>query len=249
VPTLLVSESFFSDEFKTFINSISQPTCVVFDEFEKVYSETEHQQALLSLFDGVYQNKKLWLMTVNDDHGLIPQFNNRFSRIRYRFDYIGLEREVVEEFCLDNLDNKQHIESIIGVTTFYGDQFNFDMLQGIVTELNMYPDDKLHDVIDILNFRIDTSKRYKCVSLSKDGIELKLYSEEIYNNIINRSFAVCYFKNSDDEENDEESYIQLDNSRLTQYSHKTGKLVFERDGVLAVFDEVENTHFNLKNIF
>ena len=53
-----------------YIASIKQPVVVVFDEFDKTFSnkdeENDCQTEMLTLFDGIYPGKKLFVITCNN---------------------------------------------------------------------------------------------------------------------------------------------------------------------------------------
>ena len=68
IPCITVSQSFTGEAFNSLLQGVEQPCMLFFDEFEKVYSEDEAQQQLLTLMDGVFTSKKLFVLTVNDQY-------------------------------------------------------------------------------------------------------------------------------------------------------------------------------------
>jgi hypothetical protein len=76
VPTIVINAPWCGDKFNTLIQSIQQPCIVMFDEFEKVYS-SEEQEAMLTLLDGIYSSKKLFLLTSNDKWRVDSHMRNR----------------------------------------------------------------------------------------------------------------------------------------------------------------------------
>ena len=64
-PTIIINQPYRGDDFNTLIQSIEQPAIILFDEFEKVY-EKDHQEEILTLLDGVFPSKKLFVLTCND---------------------------------------------------------------------------------------------------------------------------------------------------------------------------------------
>lgn len=148
--TILVENPYNGDDFNTFLNSISQPTIVLFDEFEKTYNKNDKesgQTSLLSLFDGLYASKKLYLLTVNDRWGLDTNFHNRMGRLYYAIDFKGLDEDFIREYCADRLKFPNRLDSIVRASRLF-EAFSFDLLQGIVEEINRYDE----DVIDLLEF-------------------------------------------------------------------------------------------------
>lgn len=80
IPTIVINAPWCGDAFNAFIQSIEQPVIIVFDEFEKVYDEGE-QEAMLTLLDGVYPTKKLFVLTCNDKWRVNQHMRNRPGRI------------------------------------------------------------------------------------------------------------------------------------------------------------------------
>ena len=136
ISTLVINSPFNGDNFNTFIQSVDEPTIVIFDEFEKVFDD-EQQEAILTLLDGVYPTKKLFILTVNNKWEVNSHMQNRPGRIFYMIEFKGLDAEFIEQYCNDNLINKEHIPQICRLTLVF-ESFNFDMLKGLVEELNRY---------------------------------------------------------------------------------------------------------------
>jgi hypothetical protein len=170
IPTIIVNQPMYGDEFNAFIQQIDQPAIILFDEFEKVYANGE-QLGLLTLFDGVFPSKKLFLLTTNDKWRVDSHMRNRPGRIFYCMDFAGLVREFIVEYCNDNLVNKTHIEKICNIAGLFT-HFNFDMLKALVEEMNRY-DEAPEVALQILNIRPEfiESTQYKPV-LSYKGIPM-----------------------------------------------------------------------------
>lgn len=136
IPTLIINTPFCGDTFNAFIQSIDEPCIIVFDEFEKVFDE-DQQEAILTLLDGVYPTKKLFILTVNDKYKVNSHMRNRPGRIFYMIEYKGLDKQFIREYCEDCLDAKEHVETIVRLTMLF-ESFNFDMLKALVEEMNRY---------------------------------------------------------------------------------------------------------------
>jgi len=136
VPTILVNTPYHGDEFNQFIQGIDQPCIILLDEFEKMY-DSEQQESILTLLDGVFPSKKLFILTCNDKWRIDQNMRNRPGRIYYMMDFKGLDISFIEEYCEDNLKNKEHISSVIKISTLFS-EFNFDMLKALVEEMNRY---------------------------------------------------------------------------------------------------------------
>lgn len=148
MPTLVINTPFTGDGFNTFIQSIDEPCVIVFDEFEKVF-DADQQEATLTLLDGVYPTKKLFVLTVNDKFKVNQHMRNRPGRIFYMIDYKGLDKKFIREYCEDRLNAKEHIETIVRLTMLF-DAFNFDMLKALVEEMNRY-NETPNQALEMLN--------------------------------------------------------------------------------------------------
>lgn len=152
LPVILVNNPFTGDDFMRAI-SLIEDAVILFDEFEKVY-EVHRQEQILTLFDGVYSSRKLIIATSNEKHKISQYLLNRPSRFRYFIEFNGIENSFIEEYCKDVLLEKR-FSDIPMLKAFAGtvEDFNFDMLQGIVRELNQFPELAFNDTVKILNIR------------------------------------------------------------------------------------------------
>jgi hypothetical protein len=170
VPTIVINEPWCGEGFNSFLQMIEQPTVILFDEFEKVY-DREDQEKMLTLLDGVYPSKKLFVLTCNDKWRVNEHMRNRPGRIYYMMDFKGLEQDFIVEYCEDNLQNKTHIHTICKIAMMF-DQFNFDMLKAMVEEMNRY-NETPQQVMKMLNARPEFSgeAKYK-VTLQPKGLDI-----------------------------------------------------------------------------
>ena len=136
IPCIVINAPWRGDGFNKLLQDISQPCMVLFDEFEKVYGE-EEQEEMLTLLDGVFPSKKLFVLTCNDKWRVNKHMKNRPGRIYYMLDFKGLNSEFIEEYCWDNLKNTDNIQSVVNVGGMFA-EFNFDMLKALVEEMNRY---------------------------------------------------------------------------------------------------------------
>lgn len=124
-----------------FIASIKQVCIVLFDEFEKTFkadkdSGYEPQEALLSLFDGVDDGKKLYVVTCNETRELNSYLLNRPGRFHYHFIMGAPTGDEVREYMEDNLvgDARQWIDKIVALSAVSA--FTYDVLRALAFELN-----------------------------------------------------------------------------------------------------------------
>lgn len=151
MPVIIVNTAYTEDRFMRTIQGIEQDAIIIFDEFEKLYNK-EDQEAILTLFDGVYTARnKIMIITCNDRWSVRDFFHNRPSRLRYAISFEGLETEFVEEYCADRLEDKRYLKQINTLCNTC-EEFNFDMLQTLVDELNRYGGD-FEETLDILNVK------------------------------------------------------------------------------------------------
>jgi ATPase family associated with various cellular activities (AAA) len=156
LPTIIINAPWTGDNFNKFIQDISQPAIILFDEFEKVYDSKE-QEAILTLLDGVFPQKKLFILTCNDKYRIDSHMRNRPGRIYYMIDFKGLEPEFIREYCEENLVNQAYVDKVVTLASLF-DQFNFDMLKTLVEEMNRY-DESPQDALKLLNAKPEHSDK------------------------------------------------------------------------------------------
>lgn len=178
IPTIIINEDHYGEEFNRFIQSIEQPIIILFDEFEKTYKHREQEQ-ILTLLDGVYPSKKLFILTCNNKYELNEYLNNRPGRIFYNIEYKGLSKEFIKEYCEDNLLNQEYITSVIQLTSIFS-QFNFDMLKALIEEMNRY-NETPYQALEILNISPVHSEytQYDVnLKINNDGVLSKVNSDK-----------------------------------------------------------------------
>ena len=171
VPTIVINRDWKGDAFFKLLQDIDQPCVVLFDEFEKVY-DREDQEQILTLLDGVFGSKKLYILTCNDKYRIDSHMRNRPGRIFYLLDFNGLDAAFIREYCEDRLNNKQYIDQICGLTSLFN-QFNFDMLKALVEEMNRY-NESPSEALEMLNAKIEYDDGAKFdLKLIDNGVEVE----------------------------------------------------------------------------
>lgn len=158
IATLVINENLSGEQFNQFIQSIDQPCVIIFDEFEKVYKREEQTQ-ILTLLDGVFSTKKLFIMTTNDPYRIDEHMQNRPGRLFYNIHYTGLGVDFIREYCEDALNNKTYIDEICKLSTLFA-SFNFDILKALIEEMNRY-DESPKDALKLLNAYPEDSRNNK----------------------------------------------------------------------------------------
>lgn len=233
IPTIVVNNPHAGDQFNKFIQSITVPCIIIFDEFEKVYGYQE-QNKILTLFDGVYPSKKLFILTTNDSHSVNSFLKNRPGRIYYSFKFDTLSQQFVKEYCEDNLNDKSQVENIIKYTNVFS-FFNFDMLAAAVEEMNRY-DESLQEVLNYLNI-VPENKANESYSISISFMGWTKVLEKHYNNFnMNDFYYYIHHTSSDLEEISKDKRWDL----LKQFFDEDGDIIFEGTSVTK-FDPIDNT--------
>lgn len=166
----------------SYIESIDQEVVVLFDEFDKTFGgvktadgETDAQTNLLTLFDGMSQGKKLFVVTCNDLRKISSYLVNRPGRFHYHFRFDYPSAEEIRDYLRDKLE-KSYFREIEKVVMFSKKvDLNYDCLRAIAFELNS--GDSFENVIKDLNIiNMDTS-RYN-ISLYFDNGEILTAKDE-----------------------------------------------------------------------
>lgn len=195
LPVIVINEERTGDEFCQMIQRIEQPGIVLFDEFEKIYS-MDKQKEVLTLLDGIYPSNKLYVFTVNDKWKLDVNMRNRPGRVFYSIDYKGIEEQFVRDYCLDNLEKKEHTEHIVRLTYLFR-AFNFDMLQALVEEMNRFNEDPF-EAIRLLNikpeYEEDTDFSVKLTVAGMPDTHIQMDNREFKGRPMAGHFRIYYYK-------------------------------------------------------
>lgn len=251
---IIIGQEIAGPELDVFLQNIKQPCMVFLDEFEKIY-DAEHQEKILTTMDGNLVINKLFVVTVNNIWKVNEHMINRPGRIFYNMTYKGLEQEFVEEYCADKLNDQKNTASIIRTSSVI-DDFNFDMLQAIVEELNRFPESSYEECLDILNIVPSYFKKNQTKFLYKitdvNGIEVtnNFRTDSGTNPMISSQYLSFSMINSDDDEDCDGSDGPSENEILkskgisTYYSMNTDDMDVENVNddatVITLVDRVKN---------
>jgi SpoVK/Ycf46/Vps4 family AAA+-type ATPase len=266
VPTIVINHPWIGDKFNTLIQSIQQPCIVMFDEFEKVYNN-EEQEELLTLLDGIYSSKKLFMLTSNDKWRVDSHMRNRPGRIFYMVDFKGLDETFIREYCYDNLAKPElkTIDTIVNISSVFS-AFNFDMLKALVEEMNRY-DESPQEAMRILNVRaeFDSAVTYRIelykgdrksergttswtgAPLSAKEICVNYYFKAVKKTESKSEFKTLLFEPSpvdDDDDGDGWGDIDFTQDDLVKFNNKTGQFIFEKNGLTMILVKDTPKHFN-----
>ena len=162
-----------------YLNSIQQEVVVLFDEFDKTFSNGKHrddmgdpQTELLTLFDGLSQGKKLFVVTCNEIGKLNSFLVNRPGRFHYHFRFEHPDVDQIREYLVDKVPNISERE-IQAVTVFSRKvALNYDCLRAIAFELSTGL--TFAEAIKDLNIMNLSREYYNLVANLSDGTVCRL---------------------------------------------------------------------------
>lgn len=186
LPTIVIAEPFSGTEFNLMLQQM-EPAIILIDEIEKVYSQEEDQNNLLTLLDGVFPSKKLFLLTCNEPYKLPDYFFNRPGRIWYHIEYSCLSSEFVEEYAQDNLIDKSKISQLVSFAELCRN-INFDMMKAIVEEMNRY-NESVSDSLKYLNINLEKEfKTYNVVMLEHKHGKINISTKSVRFDLLDSSY-------------------------------------------------------------
>lgn len=249
IPTIIINNAFVGDKFNKLIQDIDQECVIIFDEFEKVYDEKEQEQAL-TLLDGVYPSKKLFIITCNNKWRVNEHMRNRPGRIYYMIDYKGLDTEFIREYCHDNLKAVEHIDRIAQLAALYT-EFNFDMLKALIEEMNRYNETPT-EALQMLNAKpeYNDSAAFNIDKILVNGVEVKnTDSNRWHGNPLTKQIVVTYDPNPKDSDSEWLSVCFYPND-IKKVDADSGTYTYvSRDGnVMLKIVRVKEEHYRYMDV-
>ena len=167
LPVIMVTQAYSDANFLELMSKIADKAVVIFDEFDKVYEKKQDQEALLTLLDGTGSGNKLFILTKNS--GFISEFFlNRPSRVFYSFNYDKISLETMLDYLDKNLENLDHQESFQRLWDV-SIELSFDVIQGIVEELNFYEDMTFKTCLDMMGISLGGEAKWDISSITVNG--------------------------------------------------------------------------------
>lgn len=219
LPVIIISEAFIGEEFKDFISSISQEIIIFIDEFEKIFSRREEQESLLSLLDGTFTGKKIFLFTSNSNKDLSAYLINRPGRIHYLKEYGSLELDIINEVIEDLLENKSFKNELLEVLQILN-IINMDSLVTLIKEINMY-NETPKVALKYLNLAPEVD-RFE-VDVYQNGEKIK-DSEFYYDHPLVQGNVYIYFQDKENKYHEIEFDIEND-----MVSFKDGQIIIKSE--------------------
>jgi len=233
LPVVVINDPYTSDDFKEIISRLGE-CVVIFDEFEKVYRDEDAQSQILTLLDGVFSLRSLIFVIVNDTGKMLDHFLNRPGRIYYALEYGGLERDFIEEYCRDNLDDpaEEKIMGVLTVSTMF-EHFSFDQLQALVEEMNRF-EETAQESIKFLNVKSSYFKeweRYEVTAwIDTDEIEIPKSLRDWRGHPLNVSMRSVSFEYTEEDEEGDEMHrwfdVSLSEENIVHVDPSTEEFVF-----------------------
>lgn len=165
-----------------FLSSIDQEVVIIFDEFEKVFSaggedHRDPQVELLSLFDGIDNGKKLFIITCNETKQLNEYLINRPGRFHYHFEITPPSSDEVAQYMRDKLGSgyEEEVEKVAKLSQI--SDITFDALRAITFELQQGY--SIEDTLADLNINYEKGSSYDVTVRLSNGWILSTYSARI----------------------------------------------------------------------
>ena len=150
-----------------YLNSIQQKVVVLFDEFDKNFyagrdtsdSMNDPQTEMLTLFDGLSQGKKLFVITCNYINKLNDFLVNRPGRFHYHFRFEYPNADEIRMYLEDKIPENRYgeIQKVIDFSQKV--KLNYDSLRAIAFEL-AFGEDTFGNIIKDLNILNLDEERY-----------------------------------------------------------------------------------------
>lgn len=182
IPTIIVSPTMVNPGIIAFLQMISSPCMLLFDEIDKIPGDN-HEAAtatdcMLGFLDGLSCGKKLSVLTVNSRDRVNPNFIDRPGRILYHYKFEGISVETAKQFCLDRLHNQEHwraLERIVQLSR----NISFDMLSAVVEECNRFNCGPMQ-ALQVLNVIPTISGSFRMTPISERGYRIMHDEYETY---------------------------------------------------------------------
>lgn len=226
IPLIVVNQ--YKPGIAEYLNSIEQEVMILFDEFDKTFRnqrDTEGPQTeMLTLFDGLCQGKKLFVITCNYLSSLNDFLVNRPGRFHYHFRFEYPTDKEIREYMMDHIPKNQYKEIDDVISFARKTKINYDCLRAIAFELCLGGSFK--DCIQDLNIINSGSQKFNITIELSNGIRH-----------VCRNIAVDLFSDIDDylifqdqftdDEIFEVHFIPADN----HYDLKSGKCIINGENL------------------
>ena len=202
-----------------FLSSIEQEVVIIFDEFEKTFGKSgkddsnDPQIEMLSLFDGIDNGKKLFVITCNRPYDLNEFLVNRPGRFHYHFEIGCPTSDEVRDYLNDKLGSgyQEDIEKVVKLAQM--SDITYDCLRAIAFDLRQgYP---LEETLLDLNINYEQDVTFDITVRLTNGWQMTSYNRRV--NLYSKEKTTISFRNDVGEFylNFSPNKIQLINNTLT----------------------------------
>lgn len=146
------------------------------DEYGK-FLPTYEQHKMLPFFSDT-TTKKLFIITDNNKYNISSFIRDRPGRVRYHIDYAKVPKDILLDYLNKNVENDEKFKEEVYELYTKCRIFSFDHLQTIVSEHMRFPEDKLNDIVNILNLgalQNPVGLKVKSIKLKASGEYLTEY--------------------------------------------------------------------------
>lgn len=236
LPVYIIDTKFPDKLLSKLISIISNQLreCVIFiDEFGKLFNR-ECQDAMLTMLSDINDTKKIFVLTENLDYYINQYIVDRPGRIKYHYEFLKIDLDVLIGYCIDNNVSNNLIEEL-KIKWESVNTFSFDQLQAIVNEHLKYPNDSLQDIISVLNIKsLKKETLYELASVIEietgNDIEFKssknIAKSVLTNDSFYRNTLTFYLKIPKEKETSIEPFggvSGIDRDGYTEYRYEYGE--------------------------
>lgn len=158
LPVIIIPQGYDDTAFISFLTDPALGNCVVLiDEFEKLYNgEDGDSNKLLSLLDGPYNTRHIFVFTANEFYRINSMMKNRPSRIHFLKEFTGLDEDIVRDIGNDLLDDKTWIEELVEISQKMT-ECTFDVIMSICSDSNLFKESP-KQVVRYMNVLMESSQ-------------------------------------------------------------------------------------------
>ena len=236
-----------------YLTTIEQEVVILFDEFDKTFSNgnsnrdsmNDPQTEMLTLFDGISQGKKLFIVTCNELTNLNNYLVNRPGRFHYHFRFDYPTADEIREYLEDKIDKVYYgeIDKVIAFSRKVS--LNYDCLRAIAFELALGTSFEV--AIKDLNIVNMSTSEYNLTLVFEDG--MKAVNRRIYLDMFDDNEVSAELT----DENGYDFYVRFVPSN-NEYDYKTYATVIQGEDLtidwcerwVDMDDEKEKTAYELR---
>lgn len=178
-----------------FLSSIDQEVVIIFDEFEKTFAKVgdrkDPQVEMLSLFDGIDNGKKLFVITCNNPRDLNEFLVNRPGRFHYHFEITCPTADEVRSYMTDKIGHgyEEEIEKVVKLSQMA--DITYDCLRAIAFDLKQGY--SIEETLCDLNINYERDVTFDVIVRLSNGWILNAYAQRIdlYNK---EDYNVTFYK-------------------------------------------------------